>query len=67
MQTLEVTYNGQSIFRLESDIAISEDPSFDFRFRPPRSASLGEIKVEMLDSSQRHFSQSWPIPAATQM
>ena len=67
MQTLEVTYNGQSIFRLESDIAISEDPSFDFRFRPPRSASLGEIKVEILDSSQRHFSHSWPIPAATQM
>ena len=28
MQTLEVTYNGQSVFRLDSDIAISEDPSF---------------------------------------
>jgi sulfur-oxidizing protein SoxY len=67
MQTLEVTYNGQSIFRLESDIAISEDPSFNFRFRPPRSAGSGEIKVEILDSSQRHFEQSWPLPAATQM
>jgi sulfur-oxidizing protein SoxY len=67
MQTLEVTYNGQSIFRLESDIAISEDPSFDFRFRPPLSASSSEIKVEILDSSQRHFEQSWPLSAATQM
>jgi sulfur-oxidizing protein SoxY len=67
MQTLEVTYNGQLIFRLESDIAISEDPSFDFRFRPPLSASSGEIRVEILDSSQRHFEQSWPLPAATQM
>jgi sulfur-oxidizing protein SoxY len=67
MQTLEVTYNGQSVFRLESDIAISEDPSFDFHFRYPRSGSSGEIKVEILDSSQRHFGQSWPVPAPTQM
>jgi sulfur-oxidizing protein SoxY len=67
MQTLEVTYNGQSVFRLESDIAISEDPSFDFHFRYPRSGSSGEIKVEILDSNQRHFGQSWPVPAPTQM
>jgi sulfur-oxidizing protein SoxY len=67
MQTLEVTYNGQSVFRLESDIAISEDPSFDFHFRYPRSGSSGEIKVEILDNNQRHFGQSWPVPAPTQM
>ena len=36
MQTLEVTYNGQPVFRLESDIAISEDPTFDFSFRACR-------------------------------
>jgi len=34
MQTLEVTYNGQSVFRLESDVAISEDPTFNFSIRP---------------------------------
>ena len=67
MQTLDVTYNGQPVFRLESDIAISEDPSFNFRLRPSDSTGSGVIKVEVLDSSQRHFSQSWTIQTAAQM
>jgi sulfur-oxidizing protein SoxY len=67
MQTLDVIYNGQPVFRLESDIAISEDPSFNFRLRPSDSIGSGVIKVEVLDSSQRHFSQSWTIPTAAQM
>jgi sulfur-oxidizing protein SoxY len=67
MQTLDVTYNGQEVFRLESDIAISEDPSFNFSFRPSDPAAPGVIKAEILDSNQRHFSQSWPVPAAAQM
>ena len=67
MQTLDVTYNGQQVFRLESDIAISEDPSFNFSFRPSNLAAAGVIKAEILDSSQRRFSQSWPVPAAAQM
>ena len=67
IQTLEVTYNGQEVFRLESDIAISEDPSLEFRFRPSEPAASGMIKAEVLDSNQRHFTQSWPVPAAEQM
>ena len=67
MQTLDVTYNGQPIFRLESDIAISEDPSFNFRVRPSDPTGPGVINAEVLDSNQRHFSQSWPVPAAAQM
>jgi sulfur-oxidizing protein SoxY len=67
MQTLDVTYNGQEVFRLESDIAISEDPSFNFSFRPSGPVAPGVIKAEILDSNQRHFSQSWPVPAPAQM
>ena len=67
MQTLDVSYNGQSVFRLESDIAISEDPSFNFSFRPADPSIPGVIKAEILDSNQRHFSQSWPVAAAPQM
>jgi sulfur-oxidizing protein SoxY len=67
MQTLDVTYNGQPIFRLESDIAISEDPSFNFSVRRFDPTGPGVIRAEFLDSSQRHFSQSWPVPAAAQM
>jgi sulfur-oxidizing protein SoxY len=67
MQTLDVTYNGQSVFRLESDISISEDPTFNFSFRPTDPVAPGVIKAEILDSNQRHFNQSWPVPAAAQM
>src|SRR3984893_13964584 len=49
MQTLDVTSNGQQVFRLESDIAISEDPSFNFGLRPSDSAAAGVIKAEILD------------------
>jgi len=41
MQTLDVTYNGQPVFRLESDIAISEDPSFNFSVRPSNPSGTG--------------------------
>ena len=67
MQTLDVSYNGQPIFRLESDIAISEDPSFNFSVRPSDPTDPGVIEAEVLDSSQRHFSQRWSVPAAAQM
>jgi sulfur-oxidizing protein SoxY len=67
MQTLEVTYNGQPVFRLESDIAISEDPSVSFSFRASDPSVAGEIKAEVLDSSQRRFTQSWPVPATPHM
>ena len=67
MQTLDVTYNGQSVFRLESDISISEDPTFNFSFRPSDPAVPGVLKAEILDSNQRRFTQSWPVPSAAQM
>jgi hypothetical protein len=67
MQTLEVTYNGETVFRLESDIAISEDPSFNFSFRPTNPSVPGAIKAEIVDSSQRRFTQSWPVAPAPQM
>jgi sulfur-oxidizing protein SoxY len=67
MQTLEVSYNGSSVFRLESDISISEDPGFNFSFRPADAGSPGVLTAEVLDSNQRRFTQSWPIPAAPQM
>jgi sulfur-oxidizing protein SoxY len=67
IQALDVSYNGQSIFHLESDIAISEDPSFRFSFSPADTATPGVIKAEVFDSSQRQFIQTWPVPSAPQM
>ena len=67
MQTLEVTYKGKLVFKLESDISISEDPAISFVFDAPRGAGGGVLSAQILDSSQRRFSQSWPVPAAPQM
>jgi sulfur-oxidizing protein SoxY len=67
MQRLDVTYNGQSVFRLESDVSISEDPTFHFGIRPADPATPGVVKAEIFDSSQRYFSQSWPVPPTPQM
>jgi sulfur-oxidizing protein SoxY len=67
LQTLEVSYNGSSVFRLESDISISEDPGFNFSFRPADATVPGVLRAETLDSNQRSFTQSWPVPAAPQM
>jgi sulfur-oxidizing protein SoxY len=67
IQTLEVTYNGQSVFRLESDISISEDPAFNFTIRPTETGMPAAITAEILDSNQRHFSHSWPVPDAVRM
>jgi sulfur-oxidizing protein SoxY len=67
MQTLDVSYNGRSVFRVESDIAVSEDPAFEFSFRAARNGSAGVITAEVNDSNKRHFIQSWPVQAAPQM
>lgn len=67
IQTLNVTYNGEPVLRVESDIAISEDPAFNFSFRVAHVASAGVLTAEVLDSSQRHFTHSWPVPVAPQM
>jgi len=67
VQNLDVIYNGNSVFRLESDVSISEDPTFNFSVRPTGAASAGVITAEIIDSSQRRFNQSWPVPPTPQM
>jgi sulfur-oxidizing protein SoxY len=59
LRETRVTYNGELVLALESDISISEDPSLTFSFVP--TAPAGELKAEISDSSDRHFEQSWPV------
>ena len=59
VRSVKVTYNGQTVISVESDISISEDPSLTFAFVP--SAPSGELMTEVEDSSNRHFQQSWPV------
>jgi sulfur-oxidizing protein SoxY len=59
VRSIKVSYNGEAVLTLESDISISEDPSLTFAFVP--GAAVGELKTEVDDSSNRHFEQSWPV------
>lgn len=62
VRRIRVSYNGTDVLTLESDISISEDPSLAFTFLP--RAGGGELRVEVDDSSNRHFEQSWKVRVA---
>jgi sulfur-oxidizing protein SoxY len=59
VRQITVTYNGESVLQVSSDISISEDPSITFAFIP--TAPEGEIKSTVDDSDNRHFEASWPV------
>ena len=59
IQKVHVSFDGVAVLDIDGDIALSEDPNFRFALLPK---APGEITVEVDDSSQRHFSQSWPLP-----
>ena len=63
IQQIRVTYAGAAVLTVDSDIALSEDPSIRFGLLPQ---APGEIEVDIDDSQQRHFTQRWPLPAATE-
>jgi sulfur-oxidizing protein SoxY len=63
VQKIQVTEGGTAVLTVDSDIALSEDPSIRFGLL---SRAGGDLKVEVEDNHQRHFVQDWPLPAATE-
>jgi sulfur-oxidizing protein SoxY len=63
VQKIRVTEGGAAVLTVDSDIAISEDPSIRFALL---SRAGGDLKVEVEDNHQRHFVQDWPLPGATE-
>jgi sulfur-oxidizing protein SoxY len=60
IQTIAVSTGGRSVFDLDADISLSEDPAITFGLHP----APGEpILVEMGDSSKAVFRQSFELPA----
>ena len=55
---VKITYNEKAIMIAETDISISQDPSYRFFFNPVNG---GELKAEMEDSKGRRFSQIFKI------
>src|SRR5690606_30303967 len=53
---VELAFNGDHIMTAETDISVSEDPSFRFFFRPQNG---GTLEARMTDSKGREFRQSF--------
>jgi sulfur-oxidizing protein SoxY len=53
-----INFNGAHIMTAETDISISEDPSFRFFFQP---RSGGTISAEMTDSKGRNFTTTFAV------
>ena len=53
-----ISFNGAHIMTAETDISISEDPSFRFFFKPHTG---GTISAEMTDSKGRNFTRTFEV------
>ena len=61
IRTIDATYEGGSVFHLDSDISLSTDPVITFGFVPQQK---GQIKVIARDSSNATFDHSFDVPGA---
>lgn len=55
---VELSFNGTHIMTAETDISISEDPSFRFFFKPKDG---GTLEARMTDSNGRKVTRSFPV------
>lgn len=58
VRTIKVSYNGETLFTVDADISISEDPSITFEI-VPRAA--GSLEVQVSDSQGREFSKKFEV------
>ena len=58
---VEINFNGQHILTAETDISVSEDPSFRFFFKPKHG---GTIEAKMTDSNGREVSHTFKVDGA---
>lgn len=61
IEKIGVTFNDKSVFNLETDISLSANPVIHFALLP--DAPKGQVSVQVDDSKQGHWSQSFVIPA----
>ncbi len=60
IQDIDVRYGDQLVFKVDTDISLSEDPVITFGFTP---RGPGPLRVRMLDSKRAIFSQEFPLDA----
>jgi sulfur-oxidizing protein SoxY len=60
IRTIDASYEGASIFHLDSDISMSTDPVITFGFVPK---AKGQMKVVVRDSKDATFNRTFDVPA----
>jgi sulfur-oxidizing protein SoxY len=60
IRTIDITYEGAPVLRIDSDIALSTDPVITFGFTPREE---GRLKVEVKDTKDQSFVREFPVPA----
>ncbi len=58
INNINVSYRGETVLRVESDISLSEDPSIHFHFVPEQP---GTLEVDVTDSNGGEFSRAWDV------
>ena len=61
IRTIDATYEGVSIFHLDSDISMSTDPVITFGFVPK---AKGQMKIVVRDSKDATFDHSFDVPGS---
>jgi len=59
IRTIDASYEGGSVFHMDSDISLSTDPVITFGFVPQRKA---QMRVVARDSSNTTFDHSFDVP-----
>ncbi|HKE92783.1 MAG TPA: quinoprotein dehydrogenase-associated SoxYZ-like carrier, partial [Povalibacter sp.] len=59
IRMINITYEGQPVLRIDSDIALSTDPVLTFGFTPRQP---GRLRVEVNDSKEQSFVHEFPVP-----
>lgn len=59
VRSIEVTYKNEPLFKVATDISISENPMIAFGFAA--DTADGSIDVQVKDSEGREFDQSFPV------
>jgi sulfur-oxidizing protein SoxY len=58
VHTIGAEFNGKTLFTVETNFSLSQDPVLGFNFQPEID---GDLTIYALDSKNKRFERSWPV------
>lgn len=63
IETIEIANaDGEQVFAVKGDITFSQNPSFDFSYKPKRDGDI--LQAKAVDSRQKIYTATWPVSSA---